>query len=108
MAKKPASSIFDNLKRYIKKPWEFTGPQSHLEFRHAILPATQYHVESPASTKVKPWRRNRPSICWTVLKKADVEKMMKETTFDVKDIPRPFLAVVMEEDLDTHGGGYQK
>ncbi|KAF3976028.1 hypothetical protein CMV_000774 [Castanea mollissima] len=55
MAKKPASSIFDTLKRYIKKPWEFTGPQSHPEFRHSILPATQYRVESPASTKLKPW-----------------------------------------------------
>lgn len=127
MAKKPASAIFDTLKRYIKKPWEFTGPQSHPEFRHAILPATQYRVESPASTKVQPWvptsnpetvfdikyytrdqRRNRPPIRRTVLKKADVEKLMKETTFDVKDLPRPYLAVAVEEDLDTHGGGYQK
>ncbi|KAK7833232.1 hypothetical protein CFP56_025689 [Quercus suber] len=127
MAKKPASSILDTLKRYIKKPWEFTGPQSHPEYRNSILPATQYRVESPASTKVQPWvptsnpetvfdikyytrdqRRNRPPIRRTVLKKADVEKLMKETTFDVKDLPRPYLAVAVEEDLDTHGGGYQK
>nr|POF19178.1 hypothetical protein CFP56_57359 [Quercus suber] len=90
MAKKPASSILDTLKRYIKKPWEFTGPQSHPEYRNSILPATQYRVESPASTKVQPWvptsnpetvfdikyytrdqRRNRPPIRRTVLKKAD-------------------------------------
>ncbi|KAF3963862.1 hypothetical protein CMV_011793 [Castanea mollissima] len=52
--------------------------------------------------------RNRPPIRRTVPKKADVEKMMKETTVDVKDIPRPYLAAAVEEDLDTHGGGYQK
>ncbi|KAL4619331.1 hypothetical protein ACB092_06G071300 [Castanea dentata] len=106
-------------------PRHFTGPSS--QFRHAILPATQYRVESPASTKVKPWVptsnpktvfnikyytrdqcRNRPPIRRIVPKKVDVEKMMKETTIDVKDIPRPYLAVAVEEDLDTHGGGYQK
>lgn len=53
-------------------------------------------------------RRNRPPIRRTILKKADVEKMMKEKTFDVSDFPSVYLTATVEEDYNARGGGYQK
>ncbi|CAN1151812.1 hypothetical protein LINPERPRIM_LOCUS28558 [Linum perenne] len=127
MAKSAADSFLQTLKRYIKKPWEITGPCADPEYRLAIPKAVEYRIECPASTKVKPiipssnpetvfdinyhsrdQRRNRPPIKRTVLKKADVEKMMKEKTFEPSDFPPVYLTRAVEEHIDTRGGGYQK
>ncbi|KAK8511360.1 hypothetical protein V6N12_033636 [Hibiscus sabdariffa] len=106
-SKVSSSSIFQTLKRYIKKPWEITGPCADPEYRSALPKATEYRVRCPATTLQKPivptsdpetvfdikyytrdQRRDRPPIRRTILKKADVEKMMKEKTFDVNDFPK--------------------
>ncbi|CAL1381303.1 unnamed protein product [Linum trigynum] len=128
---KPASAagatLLQTLRRYIKKPWEITGPCADPEYKHAIPKATEYRLECPATTKLKAivptsepetvfdikyhtrdQRRNRPPIKRTVLKKADVVKMMKEQTFGVADFPPVYLTGAMEEDINTRGGGYQK
>ncbi|KAE8124465.1 hypothetical protein FH972_019348 [Carpinus fangiana] len=123
---KATSSFLQTLKSYIKKPWEFTGPCAGPEYRSAVPGALEYRLECPATVKVLPWipssdpetvfdikyysrdqRRNRPPIRRTVLKKPDVVKMMKEKTFDVSDFPRVYLTAKVEEDMNTHGGGYQ-
>jgi len=121
-----ASTLFQTLKRYFKKPWEITGPCAGPEYRSALPGALEYRLECPATTKVQPWipssdpetvfdikyhtrdqRRNRPPIRRTVLKKPDVEKMTKEKTFDVSDFPRVYLTAKVEEDMNARGGGYQ-
>ena len=33
--------------------------------------------------------------------------MMKKMTFDVSEFPILHLIVVIKEEMDTHGGGYQ-
>ncbi|KAA3454406.1 Protein furry [Gossypium australe] len=99
MASKASSSISQTLKRYIKKPWEVTGPCADLEYKNALPKATEYPRDQ---------RRNRPPIRSTVLKIADVEKMMKEKTFDVNDFPKVYLTAKVEEDENAVGGGYQK
>ncbi|KAG2679499.1 hypothetical protein I3843_11G053300 [Carya illinoinensis] len=123
---KLASSLFQNLKRYFKKPWEITGPCASPEYRSALPGALEYRVTCPATIKILPWipnsdpetvfdikyytrdqRRNRPPIRRTVLKKADVEKLMKEKTFGVSDFPRVYLTAKVEEDENARGGGYQ-
>ncbi|KAG6584404.1 hypothetical protein SDJN03_20336, partial [Cucurbita argyrosperma subsp. sororia] len=95
---KASSSFFQTLKRYIKKPWEITGPCADPEYKLAVPSAIEYRVFCPATTKEKAivptsnpetvfdikyytrdQRRNRPPIRRTILKKPDVEKMMKET-----------------------------
>ncbi|CAM8924138.1 hypothetical protein QQ045_022912 [Rhodiola kirilowii] len=121
-------SLFQTLKSYIKKPWEYTGPCASPEYKLAIPAATDYRIECPASTKIKPivptsdpetvydikyysrdQRRNRPPIRRTILKKADVEKLRKERKFDdVSAFPPVYLTTTVVEDMDTHGGGYQK
>lgn len=53
-------------------------------------------------------RRNRPPIKHSVLTKADVEKIMKEKSFDPSDFPRPYLTAKVVEDDIAIGGGYQK
>lgn len=122
------SSIAQTLKRYLKKPWEITGPCADPEYKLAVPGALEYRLECPASTQVKACvptsnpetvydikyyardqRRNRPPIRRTVLKKADVEELMKEKkTFDVSDFPPVYLTDVVEEDCNARGGGYQK
>ncbi|KAG6687090.1 hypothetical protein I3842_11G053200 [Carya illinoinensis] len=123
---KLASSLFQNLKRYFKKPWEITGPCASPEYISALPGALEYRVTCPATIKILPWipnsdpetvfdikyytrdqRRNRPPIRRTVLKKADVEKLMKEKTFGVSDFPRVYLTAKVEEDENARGGGYQ-
>ncbi|XP_022860096.1 uncharacterized protein LOC111380695, partial [Olea europaea var. sylvestris] len=118
-----AKSRVQTLRRYIKKPWEITDP----EYRLAVPKATEYRVFCPATVPEKAivptslpetvydikyyscdQRRNRPPIKRTVLKKADVEKMMKEKTFDTSDFPRPYLTAKVVEDDNAIGGGYQK
>ncbi|KAG8652373.1 uncharacterized protein LOC110618303 [Manihot esculenta] len=121
------SSLFQTLKRFIKKPWEITGPCADPEYRSAVPGALEYRVHCPATPKIKAivptsnpetvydikyytrdQRRNRPPIKRTILKKADVEKMMKEKTFDVTDFPPVYLTAKVEEDYNARGGGYQK
>ncbi|KAJ4831843.1 hypothetical protein Tsubulata_017507 [Turnera subulata] len=121
------SSLVQTLRRFIKKPWEITGPCASPEYLSAVPGATEYRPECPATTKVKPVvptsdpetvydikyytrdrRRTRPTVKRTVLKKPDIEKMMKETTFDVNQYHRVYLTATVEEDMDTIGGGYQK
>ncbi|KAL0350785.1 UNVERIFIED_CONTAM: hypothetical protein Sradi_4227700 [Sesamum radiatum] len=112
-----AKSLIQTLRRYIKKPWEITGPVADPEYRSAVPKATEYRVFCPATVPAKAivptslpetvydikyfsrdQRRNRPPIRRTILKKADVEKMMKEKTFDLTDFPRPYLTAKVIED----------
>jgi len=126
MAKSASNSLVQNLKRFIKKPWEITGPCADPEYRSALPLATEYRLQCPATTKEKPiiptslpetvydikyfsrdQRRNRPPIRRTVLKKADVEKLAKEKTFTLADFPPVYLNSAVEEDINAIGGGYQ-
>ncbi|EYU44204.1 hypothetical protein ABFS83_08G031400 [Erythranthe nasuta] len=120
-------SLIQTLRRYIKKPWEYTGPASHPEFRLSILKATEYRLACPATITARAivptslpetvfdikyfardQRRNRPPIKRTILTKADVEKMVKEKTFGPSDFPQPYLTAKIVEDENAMGGGYQK
>ncbi|KAL2224188.1 uncharacterized protein LOC105177524 [Sesamum indicum] len=122
-----AKSLIQTLRLHIKKPWEITGPVADPEYRSAVQKATEYRVFCPATVPAKAivptslpetvydikyfprdQRRNRPPIKRTVLEKADVEKMMKEKTFDLTDFPRPYLTAKVIEDDNAIGGGYQK
>ncbi|XXG46584.1 hypothetical protein AAC387_Pa02g1394 [Persea americana] len=123
-----AKSLFQNLKRFFKKPWEITGPCSDPEYRNAVPNAIEYRRFCPATYPAKACipssdpetvfdikyyprdqRRNRPPIRRTILTKADVDKMMKEKTFDTAaDFPRVYLFDRVVEDGNTIGGGYQK
>ena len=88
---KPASSIFQNLKRYFKKPWEITGPCTDPEYKSALAGALEYRIFCLATAKEKACvptsdpetvydikyfsrdqRRNRPPIYRTILKKTEV------------------------------------
>ncbi|KAF8408220.1 hypothetical protein HHK36_007365 [Tetracentron sinense] len=125
-ASSTAKSLFQPLKRFFKKPWEITGPCADPEYRSAVPNALEYRVVCPATIKAKACiptsnpetvydikyytrdqRRNRSPIRRTILKKADVEKMMLEKTFDFSDFPRVYLTAKVEEDQNLRGGGYQ-
>lgn len=127
MAKAAATSLFQNLRRFIKKPWEITGVCSDPEYMGPLRKVAEYRVRCPATPEQqaiiptsnpetvydikyysRDQRRNRPPIRRTILKKADVEMMMKEKTFDVTDFPPVFLTGAVEEDINAVGGGYQK
>ncbi|GAA0160595.1 hypothetical protein Leryth_012838 [Lithospermum erythrorhizon] len=120
-------SLFQTLKSYIKPPWSFTGPVASPEYKSSLPLATEYRPFCPATIVEKAvvptsdpetvfdikyfsrdQRRNRPPIKRTVLKKGDVEKMMKEAKFDVGDFPKVYLTTTVEEDYSHIGGGYQK
>ncbi|WOG93244.1 hypothetical protein DCAR_0312525 [Daucus carota subsp. sativus] len=121
-----AKSLVQTLRKYIKKPWEITGPCASPEYKLAVPLATEYRLHCPASFPQqaivptsdpetvydikyfsRDQRRNRPPIRRTVLKKADVEKMMKEKTgFDVSEFPPVYLTKIVEEDYNARGGGY--
>ncbi|CAL0330589.1 unnamed protein product [Lupinus luteus] len=123
-----AKSLLQNVKRFIKLPWEITGPCADPEYKLAIPAATEYRLFCPATPpKVKPivpasdpetvfdikyytrdQRRNRPPIRRTILTKADVDKSRKDKTFSVSDFPPVYLNTTIEEDLNAIGGGYQK
>ena len=126
-ASSAASSLFQTLKRYFKKPWEITGPCASPEYKSALPAATDYRVACPATVPLKACvptsnpetvydikyytrdqRRNRPPIRRTILKKADVEKLTKLKTFDDSDFPRVYLTAHVQEDENARGGGYQK
>ncbi|XP_078437230.1 furry [Wolffia australiana] len=121
-----AKSFFQVLRSFIKKPWEITGPCAHPEYRNAVPGALEYRRFCPATVPGKAivptsdpetvfdikyftrdQRRNRPPIRRTVLKKADVEQLMKEKTFNLGDFPPVYLTHRVEEDGNTLGGGYQ-
>ncbi|KAL5068139.1 hypothetical protein RYX36_019026 [Vicia faba] len=114
------------LKGFIKKPWEITGPVSHLKYKSALPGALEYRVYCPATEKeraiiptslpetvydikyyTRDQHRNRPPSVRTIYKKADIEKLRKEATYDVADFPPIYPNVAVEEDLDTRCGGYQ-
>lgn len=118
--------MVQTLRKYIKKPWEITGPCASPEYKLAVPAATEYRIFCPATQPgnaiiptsdpetvydikyfSRDQRRNRPPIRRTFLKKADAEKMMKEkTTFDVSDFPPVYLTKIVEEDYNARGGGY--
>ncbi|KAM0951374.1 hypothetical protein DsansV1_C03g0024881 [Dioscorea sansibarensis] len=118
-----AKTFIQSLKRFFKKPWEITGPCSGPEYRDAIPMALEYRRFCPATAPVKAIiptsdpetvydikyytrdrRRDRPPVRRTVLRKADVEKMMAEKTFDIGDFPRVYLTAKVEEDDNARGG----
>lgn len=120
-------SALQSLRKYIKKPWEITGPCASPEYRSALPKATEYRPFCPATPPEKVCiptsepetvfdikyytrdrRRNRPPVRRTVLRKADVERIMAAKTFGPDDFPKVYLTKVVEEDENTHGGGYQK
>ncbi|KAA8547908.1 hypothetical protein F0562_004337 [Nyssa sinensis] len=63
-----AKSLVQTLKRYIKKPWEITGPCAGPEYKSAVPGATEYRVFCPATV---PW-------------KAIVPTSNPETVYDIK------------------------
>ncbi|MCD9558602.1 hypothetical protein HAX54_016047 [Datura stramonium] len=120
-------SVIQTLKRFMKKPWEFTGPQTSPEYLSSVPKATEYRLFCPATAQAqaivptsnpetvfdikyysRDQRRNRPPIRRTFLNKADVEKMRMEYKFDVNDFPKPYLTAKVVEDENAIGGGYQK
>lgn len=122
-----AKSLIQTLRGYIKAPWAITGPVAHPEYLPSVPRATEYRLSCPATVPAeaivpsslpetvydikyfaRDQRRNRPPIRRTVLKKADVEKMMKEKTFGPSDFPQPYLTTTVVEDDNAIGGGYQK
>ncbi|WMV17333.1 hypothetical protein MTR67_010718 [Solanum verrucosum] len=44
-------SIIQTLKRFMKKPWEFTGPQTSPEYLASVPKATEYRIFCPATTQ---------------------------------------------------------
>ncbi|KMT17261.1 hypothetical protein BVRB_2g039610 [Beta vulgaris subsp. vulgaris] len=124
-----AKSWLKSLTRYVKAPWKITGPCASPEYKSSVPRAPEYRPFCPATITheaiipsanpdtvfdikyfPRDQRRNRPAIRRTVLKKADVEKIMAEkfTAFDPADFPQPYLTATIEEDMNTHGGGYTK
>lgn len=122
-----AKSLVKTLRKYIKKPWEITGPCASPEYKLAVPAATEYRIYCPATYPVKAivptsnpetvydikyftrdQRRNRLPIRRAILKKADVEKMTREKTFDISDFPPVYLTQIVEEDYNARGGGYVK
>ncbi|KAF7130042.1 hypothetical protein RHSIM_Rhsim10G0048300 [Rhododendron simsii] len=99
-----AKSIIQTLRRYIKKPWGITGLCADPEYKPALPKATEYRIEYYSRDR----RRSRPPVRRMVLRKADVERMMREKSFDADDFPRPYLTAKVEEDDNAVGGGYQK
>nr|VDC85612.1 unnamed protein product [Brassica oleracea] len=117
------SSLVQTIRRYVKKPWEITGPCAHPEYLESVPKATEYRIRCPATIDQeaivptsdpetvynivyhgRDQRRNRPSIRRYLLKKEDVvEMMMGEET----DFPRVYLTTAVEEDENARGGGYE-
>ncbi|KAK7388860.1 hypothetical protein VNO78_23687 [Psophocarpus tetragonolobus] len=54
MAKSASNSLMQILKRFIKKPWEITGPCAHPEYKSSLPLAVDYRVRCPATTNEKP------------------------------------------------------
>ncbi|KAK1268700.1 hypothetical protein QJS04_geneDACA006938 [Acorus gramineus] len=121
-----SKSVLARLRGLLKKPWEFTGPCSHPEYRDAVPLATEYRRRCPASQLpvvvpssdpetvfdikyyTRDSRRDRPPRRVTVLTKADVERAKAEKSFAAEDFPNVYLTEKIEEDENARGGGYQK
>ncbi|KAL4184560.1 hypothetical protein AMTRI_Chr10g226160 [Amborella trichopoda] len=120
-------SAVQTLKRFVKKPWEITGPCADPEYKNAIPSPLEYRRFCPATPPIKPCiptsepetvfdikyytrdqRRNRLPVKRTVLKKVDVEAMMREKKFDLSDFPPVYVTEKVQEDGNLRGGGYQK
>ncbi|CAN4082699.1 unnamed protein product [Withania somnifera] len=109
-------SVIQTLKRFIKKPWEFTGPQTSAEYLPSIPKATEYRVFCPATPKsqaIVP--TSNPETVFDIKyhtrdqrRNPDVEKMKMEYSFDVNDFPKPYLTAKVVEEDNAIGGGYQK
>ncbi|KAJ8546234.1 hypothetical protein K7X08_018817 [Anisodus acutangulus] len=65
-------SVIQTLKRLMKAPWEFTGPQTSPEYLPSIPKATEYRIFCPA----------------TAQSQAIVPTSNPETVFDIKYYPR--------------------
>ncbi|CAI9261027.1 unnamed protein product [Lactuca saligna] len=95
-------SFLQSIRRYIKKPWEITGPCADPEYKSALPLAADYRPFCPATEPAKAivptsdpetvfdikyfsrdQRRNRPPIRRTVLKKDDI---LKKTTMRVVEV----------------------
>ncbi|XP_072956849.1 uncharacterized protein [Typha angustifolia] len=120
-------SVFQNLRRFFKKPWEITGPCSDPEYRSALPGALEYRRFCPATAPAKAIvptsdpetvfdikyytrdrRRDRPPVRRFILRKPDVQKMIAEKTFDpAADFPRVYLTAAIEMD-EVKRGEYQK
>ncbi|NP_001145357.1 uncharacterized protein LOC100278693 [Zea mays] len=124
-------SLFQGFRRFLKKPWEITGPCASPEYRSALPGALEYRVKCPATVRddrdkaivptsdpetvydikyfTRDRRRNRPPVRRTLLRKPDLERYMVTKQFDpTKDFPVPYVNTTFEEDDNTVGGGYQK
>jgi hypothetical protein len=124
-------SLFQGLRRFLKKPWEITGPCASPEYRSALPDALEYRLKCPATVRdnrdraivptsdpetvydikyyTRDRRRDRPPVRRTLLLKPDLERYMATKQFDpVKDFPQPYVNATVEEDENTIGGGYQK
>ncbi|CAO2166490.1 unnamed protein product, partial [Urochloa humidicola] len=124
-------SLFQGLRRFLKKPWEITGPCASPEYLSALPGALEYRVKCPATVRddrdraivptsdpetvydikyfTRDRRRNRPPVRRTLLRKPDLERYMAAKQFDpTKDFPVPYVNTTVEEDDNTIGGGYQK
>ncbi|XP_066309707.1 uncharacterized protein [Miscanthus floridulus] len=123
-------SLFQGLRRFLKKPWEITGPCASPEYRSALPDALEYRVKCPATVRddrdkaivptsdpetvydikyfTRDRRRNRPPVRRTLLRKPELERYMATKQFDpTKDFPVPYVNTTVEEDDNTVGGGYQ-
>nr|ACG25165.1 hypothetical protein [Zea mays] len=124
-------SLFQGLRRFLKKPWEITGPCASPEYRSALPGALEYRVKCPATVRddrdkaivptsdpetvydikyfTRDRRRSRPPVRRTLLRKPDLESYMATKQFDPTiDFPVPYVNTTVEEDDNTVGGGYQK
>ncbi|CAH8388087.1 unnamed protein product [Eruca vesicaria subsp. sativa] len=117
------SSLVQTLRRYVKKPWEITGPCAHPEYLESVPKATEYRIRCPATIDQeaivptsdpetvynilyhsRDQRRNRPTIRRYLMKK---EMMNEKKTFEETDFPRVYLTTTVDEDENARGGGYE-
>lgn len=124
-------SMLQGLRRFMKKPWEITGPCASPEYRSALPDALEFRVKCPGTLRhdrnmavvpssdpgavydiqyyTRDPRHDRPPVRRRVLRKPDLERYMAAKQFDpAKDFPVPYVKTVVEEDDNTVGGGYQK
>ncbi|PPR90236.1 hypothetical protein GOBAR_AA30455 [Gossypium barbadense] len=98
MASKASSSISQTLKRYIKKPWEVTGPCADPEYKNALPKATEYRIRCPATNLQKPIvPTSDPETVFDI-------KYYAQKTFDVNDFPKVYLTAKVEEDENAAYG----
>ncbi|PIN16532.1 hypothetical protein CDL12_10813 [Handroanthus impetiginosus] len=106
-----AESLIQTLCCYTKKPWEITRPAFSPEYCLAIPKAMDHHahVSLPKSVfDIKYLAQdqfcNRHPIKCAILKKVDLEKMMKENTFDLSDFLMLYLNTKVVENNNAVSG----